>query len=102
VKKAGKQTGTAKPLKVGPDLRIGAARPLFESFRAAARAPGERVVVAAGEVEKADAAGVQALVAGALLLRQAGKKLSWDGCSAQLRSAADLLGVAGVLELPSP
>lgn len=101
MKKAAKQAGAAKPLKVGHDLRIGEARALFEALDAASRLPGERIVLDAGHVDKADAAGVQALVAGTLLLRQAGKSVSWAGCSAHLRSAADLLGVAGVLEFPS-
>jgi anti-anti-sigma regulatory factor len=101
VRKAAKQAGAAKPLKVGNDLRIAQARTLFEAFGAACRAPAQRIVVDAGQVDKADAAGVQALVAGTLLLRQAGKSVTWAGCSPHLRSAADLLGVATLLELPS-
>lgn len=101
MKKAGKQAGAARPLKIGNDLRIAEARTLFEALSAASRAPAGHLVLDASHVDKADAAGVQALVAGTLLLRQAGKTLSWVGCSVHLRSAADLLGVAGVLELPS-
>jgi len=101
VKKAGKQAGAAKTLKVGHDLRIAQARALFEALGAASRAPAERIVLDASHVDKTDAAGIQALVAGTLLLRQAGKSLSWAACSAHLRSAADLLGVARELELPS-
>jgi anti-anti-sigma regulatory factor len=101
VKKAGKQAGGAKTLKVGHDLRIAQARPLFEALGAASRAPSERIVLDASQVDKVDAAGVQALVAGTLVLRQAGKSLGWAGCSTHLRSAAELLGVARELELPS-
>lgn len=101
MKRAAKQAGAAKPVKVGHDLRIAQARAIFQAFGVAARAPGGGVVVDAGEVDKADAAGVQTLVAATLLLRQSGKTVTWAGCSAHLRSAADLLGVAGVLELPA-
>ena len=58
------------------------------------------MLVDGGQVEKADAAGLQALLAGRMELGAAGKSIAWAGCTPQLRSAAELLGLAEALELP--
>jgi anti-anti-sigma regulatory factor len=52
-------------------------------------------------VEKVDAAGLQALLAGRRLLEAAGKSVAWTGCSPQLVAVAGLLGLAGPLGIPS-
>jgi len=89
-----------KPLVLGPELRIGTATQTFSALSGAVRDAGATLELDAGNVEKADSAGVQALVAGVLLARSAGKALAWKGCSTPLKAAAELLGVAAVLELP--
>jgi anti-anti-sigma regulatory factor len=69
-------------------------------LRKAAAAPEARCVLDARQVEKVDAAGLQALYAGRDLLARAGKTLGWAGCSPQLAAAAALLGLVDALELP--
>ena len=98
--KSGKSSGKVRAIKLGGDLRIGAARSAFEALRAASAKPEKQVALDAREVEKVDAAGLQAVLAGRLALAQAGKTLTWSGVSAQLAAAAGLLGLAEALELP--
>ena len=98
--KSGKSSGKVRAVKLGDDLRIGAAKAAFESLRSAAAKPEKQVTLDAGEVEKVDAAGLQALLAGRMALAQAGKAVTWAGVSAQLGAAAGLLGLAESLELP--
>lgn len=90
----------AKTIKVARDLRIAGATAMFAALRAAAADPGGRVALDASQVEKVDAAGIQALLAGRRALASAGKQLSWAGSSPQLAAAAELLGLAAALELP--
>ena len=99
--KTSKTSETTKPIKIGPDLRIGSAAATFEALRdVAARGRESSVAIDARQVERADAAGLQALLAGWMALKSAGKTASWAGCSEQLKSAAGLLGLADALELP--
>lgn len=100
-KQPAQASGGAEPLRLSAELRISSAASLFESLAAAAQRPVSDVVLDASQVEKADTAGVQALVAGTMRLKQSGKSFRWSGCSAPLRSAAQLLGLADALELPS-
>lgn len=99
--KTSKAAEGSKPIKLGRDLRIATAADTFRVLRAAAAGPDRKVVLDAGQVEKADAAGLQALLAGRLEIRRAGKSLSWKTCTPQLKSAATLLGLAEALELPA-
>lgn len=89
-----------KTIKIGRDLRIAGAAAAFGALRSAAEAAESRVALDARQVEKVDAAGLQALLAGRQALASAGKAVSWVGCSAQLSAAAGLLGLAEHLELP--
>lgn len=89
-----------KTLKLARDLRIAGAAAAFGSLRDAAAGGAARIALDARQVEKVDAAGLQAILAGRAALLEAGKKLSWSGCSAQLKSAATLLGLAEALGLP--
>jgi len=98
--KTGKPAGKARALKLEGDLRIGGAAAVLELLRAAARKPEKQVSLDASQVEKVDAAGLQALLVGRQLLAQAGKSISWAAPSAQLTAAAALLGLAERLELP--
>ena len=98
--KSGKTAGSDKTVKLGRDLRIATAVPVFNAFRDASASKGLEVLVDGGQVEKADAAGLQALLAGRLAVGAAGKSMTWTGCTPQLRSAAELLGLAEALELP--
>lgn len=88
-----------KTIKLATDLRIAGAAAAFGALRSAAEAAEPRVALDARQVEKVDAAGLQALLAGRQALASAGKALSWAGCSAQLTAAAGLLGLAEHLEL---
>ncbi|HWA38188.1 MAG TPA: STAS domain-containing protein [Burkholderiales bacterium] len=91
---------SGKTVKLGQDLRIATAAATFNALRDASRAKEPRVTLDGGQVEKADAAGLQAVLAGRGALASAGKKVAWSGCTPQLRSAAELLGLAEALELP--
>jgi hypothetical protein len=51
------------------------------------------------QVERADAAGLQALLAGKLELERGGKRVEWNGATEQLTAAAGLLGLADALGL---
>ena len=98
--KTSRASAAAKTIKIARDLRISGAAAVFGALSSAAEAAESRVALDARQVEKVDAAGLQALLAGRKALGSAGKTLSWVGCSAQLRSAAGMLGLAESLELP--
>ena len=97
--KTGKAAEEVKTIKVAGDLRIAAAAATFDVLRKAAESADQSVALDGGDVEKVDAAGLQALLAGRQALVRAGKTVSWTGCSAQLKAAASLLGLAGPLEI---
>jgi anti-anti-sigma regulatory factor len=99
VAKSGKASET-KTIKIARDLRIAGAAAAFAALRGAAEAAESRIALDARQVEKVDAAGLQALLAGRQALGSAGKTTSWVGCSAQLTAAAGLLGLTEHLELP--
>jgi ABC-type transporter Mla MlaB component len=86
-----------RTIKLAGDLRIAGAAAAFGALCSAAEAAELRVALDARQVEKVDAAGLQALLAGRRALASAGKAMS---CSAQLAAAARLLGLAEHLELP--
>jgi len=90
----------AKTIKLGRDLRVASAAATFAALRKAAESADARVALDGRQIEKVDAAGLQALHAGRALLAGAGKSVAWTGCSPQLASAAGLLGLADLLELP--
>lgn len=98
--KTSKTSEGPKTVKIARDIRIAGAAGTFAALQAAAGAPERRIVLDARQVEKVDAAGLQALVAGRGALGAAGKAVAWAGCSPQLKSAAALLGLAQALELP--
>jgi len=98
--KNAKASGKVRAIKLGGDLRIGAAKDAFEALRGAAAKPEKQVALDARDVEKIDAAGLQALLAGRSALAKAGKAVSWTGVSPQLCAAAGLLGLSETLELP--
>jgi anti-anti-sigma regulatory factor len=93
------KTSGAKTIKLGRDLRIAGAASAFAALCSAAAESASRIALDASQVEKVDAAGIQALLAGRIALADAGKQLSWAGRSPQLVAAADLLGLAEALEL---
>ena len=95
-----KASAGAKTIKVAGDLRIASAASAFSALRAAAETAEIRVEIDARQVEKVDAAGLQALLAGRQALARAGKTIVWSGCSSQLKAVAGLLGMAEALELP--
>lgn len=100
--KVAKIKKTAEPgraIGLGADLRIATASATYKSLRDAASGPHAQVVLDARLVEKADAAGLQALLAGRMALEVAGKRVEWRGVTPQLRAAASLLGLADALGL---
>lgn len=97
---AARAAASARTVRLAPDLRIATARATFDALREAASARERRIVVDARLVEKADAAGLQAVLAGRTELSRAGKELAWSGCTPQLKVAAELLGLQHALELP--
>jgi anti-anti-sigma regulatory factor len=90
----------AKSIKIGRDLRVATAAATFAALHKAAGASDSRFALDARQVEKVDAAGLQALQAGRAALVGAGKTVTWTGCSPQLTAAAALLGLVEALELP--
>lgn len=86
-------------MKLARELRIASARATFDALRQAAAGPERRVVVDARLVEKADAAGLQAVLAGRAEIVRAGKEAAWSGATPQLKAAAELLGLQQALGL---
>jgi anti-anti-sigma regulatory factor len=101
VAKTSKGAGAAKTIDIGRDLRIAGAAEVFGRLRALAAGPEKRVTLDARQVEKVDAAGLQALLAGMRAVTDAGKTVAWVGVSAQLLAASELLGLAGPLGIRS-
>lgn len=97
---AGRPAASTRTVKLGRDLRIATAHATFGALRDAAAGADAKVVVDARQVEKADAAGLQAILAGRAELARAGKHVAWVGCTPQLVAAAELLGLDGALGLP--
>ena len=85
-------------IALGSDLRIGRAREVFDALSSATKGSG-LVVIDGSQVGKIDTAGLQALIAAIVRLRANGKVWHWEGGSAQLTSAAKLLGLDRALEL---
>jgi anti-anti-sigma regulatory factor len=83
---------------IGSDLRIGRARDLYATLIQGA-VTGTIVIIDAAEVAKVDAAGLQCVFAAAVHLRTAGATWRWHNPSPALKSAAQLLGLDGALEL---
>jgi phospholipid transport system transporter-binding protein len=100
VAKTSKAAEQGRPVKLGRDLRIASASATFQALRDAAGGADGKVVLDARLVEKADAAGLQALLAGRQALLQAGKSIAWTGCTPHLKAAAGMLGLAEALGLP--
>jgi anti-anti-sigma regulatory factor len=83
---------------LGEDLRIGRAREVADLLSQAAT---EGVVeIDAAQVERVDAAGLQALAAGIARLRAAHVTCRWGAVSPTLSSSAAVSGLASALELP--
>src|SRR4051812_36861304 len=99
--KTNKGSAASRTVKVARDLRIAGASAAYAALASAAQGAESQVVLDAGQVEKVDTAGLQALLAGHRQLVEAGKKVSWSGCPEQLRAAAALLGIAASLGIGS-
>jgi anti-anti-sigma regulatory factor len=98
--KTSKASEAIKTIKIARDLRIAGAAAAYGALCTAAQGAEARVALDGRPVEKVDAAGLQALLAGRRALVSSGKKVSWTGCSPQLQAAAALLGLAEHLEMP--
>ena len=83
-------------VSLGADLRIGRAR---EVHRALTQIQTATLIVDGGEVAKVDAAGLQSVLAALVHSRTAGVAWRWHNPSLALKSAAQLMGLDGALEL---
>jgi anti-anti-sigma regulatory factor len=86
----------ARKITLAADLRIGTARAAFESITAGPNAGG--LDIDASQVERVDAAGLQALVAALARLRAARVTFHLRAMSGALASAAQLAGLSAALE----
>jgi anti-anti-sigma regulatory factor len=82
---------------LGEDLRI--ARAVEIAGLLASASDAGSVEIEAAQVERVDAAGLQALVVGIARLRKAKVACRWGGVSPSLASSAALAGLAEALEL---
>ena len=87
----------SRRVSLGEDLRIGRAREIVQLLGDACTA--KSIEIDAAQVERIDAAGLQALVAGLARLRAAKVTWRWHGASPTLSAAAALAGLAAALEL---
>lgn len=90
--------GAANEIKLPDELTIGAAESL-QGLLSAALSSGEEIIVDAGQVQRADAAGMQVLLACANEVAAAGQTLRWSGVSDPFLNAARLLGMREGLHL---
>ena len=93
-----KNRSESRQVSLGDDLRIARAAEVA-NLLASAREAGS-VEIDAGQVDRVDAAGLQALVVGIARLRKAKVARRWSGVSPVLVSSAALAGLTGALELP--
>jgi len=84
-------------IALGSDLRIGRARELYAALTQ--DKAGSSVIIDGSEVAKVDAAGLQCVLAAHVHLRTAGAEWRWHNPSPALKSAAQLLGLDGALEI---
>jgi anti-anti-sigma regulatory factor len=101
----GEDTGTAAgvpssetTVALGADLRIGRAREIHQALTQT-QAQGATLIVDGEGVAKVDAAGLQSVLAALVHSRTAGVAWRWHNPSLALKSAAQLLGLDGALEL---
>jgi anti-anti-sigma regulatory factor len=83
-------------VSLGADLRIGRAR---EVHQALTQTKTATLIVDGEEVAKVDAAGLQSVLAALVHSRTAGVEWRWHNPSLALKSAAQLMGLDGALEL---
>jgi len=92
-----KNRSESRRVSLGDDLRIARAAEVASLLASASDA--DSVEIEAAQVERVDAAGLQALVAGIARLRHAKVACRWSGVSPVLASSAALAGLAEALEL---
>ena len=85
-------------VRLGDDLRIGAARATYESIVACLER--EEVTIDAAKVARIDTAGLQAIAAGIARLHAADVRLEWVHVPDALANAAALAGIDEALHLP--
>jgi phospholipid transport system transporter-binding protein len=93
-------SGKAEALTLPQDCTIPAARALKALL--VQQLDAAEVVLDASAVERVDTAGLQLLAAFARDRLQAGHATNWQGAEAQIRPAADLLGLTEMLALEAP
>ena len=92
-----KNRSESRRVSLGDDLRIARAAEVASLLASASDAGS--IEIDAAQVERVDAAGLQALVAGIARLRKAKVSCRWGGVSPTLASSAALAGLAEALEL---
>jgi anti-anti-sigma regulatory factor len=87
-------------VSLGADLRIGRAREVHQALvETTAQTKTATLIVDGEEVAKVDAAGLQSVLAALVHSRTAGVEWRWHNPSLALKSAAQLMGLDGALEL---
>ena len=94
-----KNRSESRRISLGDDLRIARAAEVTSLLASACDAGS--VEIEAAQVERVDAAGLQALAVGISRLRKARVACRWSGVSPALLASAALAGLAEALELPS-
>jgi anti-anti-sigma regulatory factor len=93
-----KNRSESRRISLGSDLRIARAAEVTALLAGAAGATS--LEIDAAQVERVDAAGLQALVAGLGRIKAANIACRWGGVSPALASSAAVAGLDDVLELP--
>jgi len=93
-----KNRAESRRISLGGDVRIARAAEVMKLL-ADARA-AEAIEIDGAEVERVDAAGLQALVAGLSRLRAAKVSCRWSAVSPALAASAELAGLDEALQLP--
>jgi anti-anti-sigma regulatory factor len=92
-----KNRSESRRVSLGEDLRIARAAEVASLLASASDA--DSIEIEAAQVERVDAAGLQALAVGIARLRKAKVACHWSGVSPVLAASAALAGLAEALEL---
>ena len=80
-------------------LQVADVSELWRTLQPLLAAPPGSVMVDASRVRRIDTAALQVFSVMARDLRMAGCAVHWDGCSAEWNSAAEITGMAGMLDV---
>ncbi len=89
-------------LNLGEVLEIGKVSSFFEALESALDVDQKNIELNAEQIERADAASLQLLVAFCQEAKALGYSVQWKSPSEQLRNAARHVGLVSTLELTTP